>query len=190
MIGWLLFFLLFGRESFEVGTLKIKSINLFQAQNPILSCLFFFLLFIPKRITTIIIFSGILIFQLSYYYYDKVRLEKQLPESFIYYRYSAPEFFLSGSFIIFETERGIYEFLNKENVSEPIYKFTMKPLRYLNIYERLFVQRLVEEFEFPIVLRENDNIVVYEMFKSYKGNLFRVEIDRFTLEGKVMGPKF
>lgn len=190
LLAWFLFFLIFGREFFYFGNWKLESLNLFQAQNPILFCLFFPLIFLPNRIFAIVLFTGILISSGIYYYYDKEKLAKKQSKPYIYSKYSSSEFFLSGSFILLEEERGVYEFIRKENVSESIYKFTMKPLRYLNIYERQLAQSLIEEFFFPIILRENDKIVIYEMFRIYKGNLLRIEIDRFSLDGEIKGPKF
>lgn len=189
-ITWFLFFLFFGRENFRILNIKVSSLNLFQAHNPILFCSFFPLMFLSKRIWIITLFILTIGIQFIYCLYDRKNLETKLPSFFIYYKYSSPEFFLSNSFILVEGERGIYEFIRKENISEPIYKFTMKPLRYHTIYERQYAQWLVQEFEFPIVLRENDIIVVYELFKSYRGNSFRVEINRFSLKGKIKGAKF
>lgn len=189
-LSWYLFFLLFGREKFSFGSWNFFGFHLFQAQNPILFTCFFPFLFITRRFILLPSFLVLLGFSFIYSYYDKLKLQNKLSITPVYIKYSSCDFFLSGSFLIVEEERGVYFFIRHENVSEPIYKFTMKPLRYLSIYERLYVQKLVQEFQFPIVLKEEETILIYEMYKNYRGEFFKVEFNFYELTGKVKGPIF
>lgn len=181
------FFLFFGIESFQFGNESFTGLQLLKSQNPILGISFIFILFFrDKKIQWFLLL--LMITSLASYSKHRVTLLNALAPGHIYSRYSPAEFFWEGDFLLVEEENGVYSFVRERDEGDPIYRFTMKPLRYLKRPERQETQSFVERFSFPIVLKEGKEIWVYELYRNYRGIPMKV---RFGAEKKeVSGPLF
>ena len=185
----LLFFLIFGSEDFTFFDYSFKGLNLLKPQNPILT-LIFSLLLLPRD-TKVRWFSFLLIVTILKTYSNHKALElKKFQNNSLYSKYSPPEFFFSNDFLLSEEEEGIYSYIRSTEVEDPIYKFTLKPLRHLPLRERQPIQDLIVNFEFPIVIKEDNIIFIYDLYRTYRGRIFKVSFDIKRGEIKVEGPLF
>lgn len=184
------FFLLFGVESFGFGGSTYEGLQLVKSQNPILAFLFSGILFFrDKNIRWFLVL--LLITSLASYSKHRISLlERQAPQH-IYSRYSPPEFFLSGDFLLVEEENGVYSYVRETEVDEPIYRFTMKPLRYLKRSERQYTQNLVSKLSFPVVILENKEVIyIAELFRTYKGIPMQIRVRKGKSGLELEGPLF
>jgi hypothetical protein len=166
-----IFFLLFGFEEITFGEIKIISYSLLKTQNPMigLSCLL--LLFIKPikiQIPALILSIGFLFYQIN------PLKEFPFPEiKTLHYKYIPHEIFLKENAYLFEENSGIYT-EKKEAEDDKLYKFTMKPIKKINLPLKQDLQYLISSFEFPILIAEGDTITVLELFRSYNHSVFKV----------------
>jgi len=187
--GCFIFFLFFGQEKFQIFHWSFSSLGLLKSQNPVLFVVGFPLLWIPfyKLRTFTILVLGI--FLAIYTQQLKQELFKKL-ETARYYKYIPPEIFFSGYAILKEEEMGVYEFLRPTEVEEPIYKFTMKPLRKLSLSDRLLIQEIISSLEFPIVIFQENKIYIYELYRSFRGNSLKIIYSVDSRKVEIEGPLF
>ncbi|MCB1141161.1 MAG: hypothetical protein H7A24_01800 [Leptospiraceae bacterium] len=189
LLSPLIFFLFFGIEKFTYWNWEFFGFSLLKSQNP--------LIFIPLMVIFIIpdwkIQLGIFVFFFFVLFgvitSDKSFLSEK-PEKVIYSKYIPPEFFWEGSSLLVEEDLGVYQHFRKKPIEEPILKFTMKPLRKLSLQERIKVQKWVSQFEFPIVLKDEEKITVFDVFRSYQGVVFQIEYNYKTGDTVIKGPIF
>jgi hypothetical protein len=183
------FFLFFGQEKFSLLSNSFNGLQLLKSQNPLLTIIFSLLLLL--RDFKIRWFLCILIVSLLGSYVNKRKsvLHKISPPS-IYSKYIPSEFFFTDDYLLIEEEEGVYSHTREVEIEEPIYRFTMKPLRYLTKKERQDIQRIIADMEFPIVLKEESRIYIYELYRSYRGSIFKVIYNIESGEGKIEGSLF
>ena len=184
-----LFFLFFGQEKYSLFSFSFYGLQLLKSQNPLLTIIFSLLLLL--RDIKIRWFLCILIVSIfgSYVNNRKAVLHKISPLS-IYSRYIPSEFFFTDDYLLIEEEEGVYSHTREEEIEEPIYRFTMKPLRFLTKRERQDIQRIIANMEFPIVLKEESTIYIYELYRSYRGSIFKVIYNTKNGEVKIEGSLF
>ena len=183
------FFLFFGQEKYSLFAISFNGLQLLKSQNPLLTIIFSLLLLL--RDFKIRWFLCVLIVSIlgSYVNNRKSVLHKISPPS-IYSRYIPSEFFFTDDYLLIEEEEGVYSHTREEEIEEPIYRFTMKPLRFLTKKERQDIQRIIANMEFPIVLKEESTIYIYELFRSYRGSIFKVVYNTKNGEVKIEGSLF
>ncbi len=184
-----LFFLFFGQEKYSLFSIPFYGLQLLKSQNPLLTIILSLLLLL--RDLKIRWFLCILIVSIfgSYVNNLNVVLQKISPPS-IYSRYIPSEFFFTDDYLLIEEEEGVYSHTREEEIEEPIYRFTMKPLRFLTRKERQDIQRIIANMEFPIVLKEESIIYIYELYRSYRGSVFKVIYNTKSGEVKIEGSLF
>jgi hypothetical protein len=166
-----IFFLLFGMEEFSFWENKFSSYSLLKTQNPIigLSCLpVLFIKPIKVQVPMLLLSIGIL-----FYYINPL---KEFPFSEVknlHYKYIPHEFFLKDNSYLFEENSGIYT-EKKEDEDDKLYKFTMKPIKKINLPLKQDLQYLISSFEFPIILAEGETITILELARNYNHTVFKV----------------
>jgi hypothetical protein len=185
----LLFFLIFGSEDFTFFDYSFKGFNLLKPQNPILT-LIFSLLLLPRDSKVKWFLFLLVITLLKTYSNHKIAEFKKFQNNSIYSKYSPSEFFLNDDYLLCEEEEGIYSYIRSTEIDEPIYKFTLKPLRHLPLKDRQPIQDLIVNFEFPIVIKEENTIYIYDLYRTYRGRTLKVSYDFKKEEIKVEGPLF
>lgn len=189
LLSFALFFLCFGQEKFQFFSWKFGSLGFLKSQNPILWMIGFPLFWIPYYKIRIPIFLILGIGLVVHTGNKKEKLMEKLEES-RFYRYIPAESFFSGNAILREEEMGVYHFIRPVEVEEPIYKFTMKPLRKLVLSERRLIQEIVDRFEFPILIKRDNQVFIYELSRSFKGSTLQVIYSIDTGHVKLEGPLF
>ncbi len=185
----LLFFYFFGLEEFTFFDYSFKGLNLLRPQNPLLTLIFSILLLPRDLKIKWFLFLSILIMLKTYFNYKVVELRKSIQNS-VYSSYSPASFFLSGDFLLNEEEDGIYSYTRILEIDEPIFKFTLKALRYLPIKDRQPIQDLISRFEFPLVIKEENTIYIFDLYRIYQGKTLKVSYDLKREDIKIEGPLF
>ncbi|MDX1961328.1 MAG: hypothetical protein SFU98_22355 [Leptospiraceae bacterium] len=184
-----LYFLLFGVEKIGLFGISFYSLAVFQCYNPIIGIGLILPIFFKRLLYMRVVFIAILLFFLVFSFLDRKRLEDKMGAN-VYHRYIPAEFFFEGSRILQEEERGIYSFIRKIDIEEPIYRFSLKPIRRLSLGSREPIQQIISKLDFPIIFFENDVITVIDLLRENKGEYFQI---KFILkEGKreILGPLF
>jgi hypothetical protein len=190
MWGPYLFFLLFGEENYTFLNFEFNGLHLLKAQNPIIFLAISLLLYLHNYKAQLSIGALFIIMNIGLNQLDIKQLDSLVESNIVHKKYIPAEFFWEGTALLIEEEMGIYSFVRNHPKEEPIYKFTMKPLRYLKLDERLFAQYWVDKFEYPIVLKNEETISIYELSKSYSGSYFKIEYNYKTGEKWMKGPMF
>ncbi len=183
-----IFFLLFGLEEISFWEKTISSYSLLKTQNPMIGLVCLFLLLIKPvkiQIPAFFLFIGILFYQIN------PLKEFPFPEiKTLHYKYIPHEFFLKENAYLFEENSGIYT-EKKEAEDDKLYKFTMKPIKKINLPLKQNLQYLISSFEFPILLTEGDTITVLELSRSYNHSVFKVifHIQQEIKQVEVIGGK-
>jgi hypothetical protein len=188
-LSFFIFFIFFGMETFHFFGKEFGSLSFLKAQNPLIGISFIGLYWIPFWKIRLPLFFVFLIAIGVYTERLKSELLEKLDDPF-HYRYLPPERFFSGHALLQEELHGVYHFLRPIELEEPIYKFTMKPLRKLAWKDRLFIQETVNHLEFPILIKEEGIVSIYEMSRSFQGNTFRAMYIIETGEARIEGPLF
>lgn len=177
-----LFFLLFGLEEFSFYENIFPSYSLLKTQNPMIGFICLFLLVIKPnkiQIPLVAIAIGLL------FYYVFPRKEFPYPEiKILHYRYIPHEFFLREDFYLFEENSGIYT-EKKLDSDDVLYKFTMKPLKKVNLPLRQDIQSLISMFEFPILLVEDNAIILLDLSRKYSGAIFKITFPLQSQPGEI-----
>jgi hypothetical protein len=185
-----LYFFFFGMEKFLFWGYTVEPPHFLKSQNPLISCVLFPILFIPHQLIFRIVLPLVFLGFFGFYYLERKNLETDLEMDIIHRKYISHEYFTEGNAILLEETYGVYTFKRKIEIEEPIYKFSLKPIRWLERKERQTVQNLVSQMEFPIVIKEKKIITIYEMSRSFRGETFRVVYDIESGKGKLEGPIF
>ncbi len=183
-----IFFLLFGFEEFSFWENNFSSYSLLKTQNPMIGICSLPLLFIKPikiQIPVLLICVGLLfyyIYPLKNFPFPEIRT--------LHYKYIPHEFFLKENAYLFEENSGIYT-EKKEAEDDKLYKFTMKPIKKINLPLKQNLQYLISSFEFPIILTEADTITVLELARTYNHSVFKVifQIQQETKHIEVIGGK-
>jgi hypothetical protein len=183
-----IFFYLFGIERFFLFSNQISGLQLLKAQNPFLTILFSLLLLVQdlkwRWFLCLLILS-----LLGTYVNNRKNVLQNLSPPYIYSKYVPSEFFLSDDYLLIEEERGIYSHTREIEREEPIYRFTMKPLKNLSQKERFPIQSIVTHMEFPIILKEDSIIYIYDLHRTYRETPLKVVYDlkngRLKIEGSL-----
>lgn len=171
LIAPYLFFLFFGFEEFSFFETKIQSYSLLKTQNPMigLTCIILYLIKPVKvQIPIFLIAIGYL-----FYYITPFKEFPYTEIKTLHSKYIPHEFFLQEKSYLFEENSGIYT-EKKENEDDKLYKFTMRPLKKINLPLRQTIQFLISNFEFPILLSDENSITLIEMARSYNDTFFKV----------------
>ena len=170
-----LFFLVFGIEKFFFPSFNFNGLQLLKAQNPLIGLFLCFLLILKEKkyqwFFFILIITGIG----SYNNHRTAFLKKSNPTAH-YHIYSPSEFFFEGDYLLSEEENGIYSYSREVEIEEPIFRFTLKPLRNLHRKDRQFTQELISTLDFPILLKEENQITLYDLFRTYRGVCMKLKI--------------
>ncbi len=176
------FFLLFGFEEFSIFEYTIPSYSLLKTQNPMIGLCCIGLLFIkPNKILipTVTFVVGFL------FYYITPLKEFPYPEiRILHYKYIPHEFFLRDNLYLFEENSGIYT-EKKADADDVLYKFTMRPIKKINLPLRQDIQSLISKFEFPILLVEDNAITLLELSRKYNHSIFKVTFQIQSLPGEI-----
>ncbi|MBP7281431.1 MAG: hypothetical protein KBA66_07645 [Leptospiraceae bacterium] len=180
------FFLVFGFETFHLWEDDFPSYSLLKAQNPIIGTVGLFLLFIKPnkiQIPAFLLTIGILfyyLYPLKNFPYPEIRT--------LHHRYIPHEFFLTENSYLFEENSGIYT-EKKQNEDDVLYKLTWKPIKKINLPLRQTIQSIASNFEFPLLITEDNKIILLELSRSYNGNFFKVvfNLEQESKEIEVIG---
>ena len=106
----------------------------------------------------------------------------------LHHRYIPHEFFLTENSYLFEENSGIYT-EKKQNEDDVLYKLTWKPIKKINLPLRQTIQSIASNFEFPLLITEDNKIILLELSRSYNGNFFKVvfNLEQESKEIEVIG---
>lgn len=187
LISFYSFFFLFSQEEFGIFGFKFSSVSVVKPQNPIL--LFFALTcFFPKKIIVRSGFAVFLIFLLIFHQRNLSFFSDGI-DSCIFTSYLPPEFFLENADMLCERKEGVYTYLKSEKTEPavPVYRFTTKPLRKLDLKTRLPLQKMIVRLKFPIVHLNENSAVIYELSKRYRNEnqiyIMELENRKMRMEG-------
>ncbi len=187
LISFYSFFFLFSQEEFGIFGLKFSSVSVLKPQNPIL--LFFALgSFFPKKIAARSGFAVFLIFLLIFHQRSLSFFSDRI-DSCVFTSYLPPEFFLENADMLCERKEGVYTYLKAEKTETavPVYRFTTKPLRKLDLKTRLPLQKMIVRLKFPIVHLNENSAVIYELSKRYRNEnqvyIMELENRKMRMEG-------
>ncbi len=171
-----LFFFLFGIERFTFFSNQIFGLQLLKAQNPFLTILFSLLLLL-QDLKWRWFLSLLILSLMGTYVKNRKSVLRNLSPPHVYSKYVPSEFFFSDDFLLIEEERGVYSHTREEEREEPIYRFTMKPLKDLSQKERLPIHIILSYMEFPIILKEDTVVYIYDLHRTYRETPFKVIYD-------------
>ncbi|MCB1176823.1 MAG: hypothetical protein KDK36_04495 [Leptospiraceae bacterium] len=185
-----IFFLFFGLEKLSFLHLEFESFKLLKAQNPFILLGGLIIFFIPmvnlSRVSFVLLWIGLI----SFFYSEKKFLEQSINLEIFHIKYIPHEFFWRGNAFLYEENLGVYDFKRKYPVEEPLYKFSMKPIRRVERKDRQAVQNFVTRMEFPIVIKDEKIITIYEFYRTFLGETFRGVYNIETGIMKIEGPLF
>lgn len=91
-----------------------------------------------------------------------------------------------------EGKEGVYTYLKSEKTETavPVYRFTTKPLRKLDLKTRLPLQKMIVRLKFPIVQLNENSAVIYELSRRYRNENQIFIMDIQSRKMRMEGPKF
>ncbi|HMZ60049.1 MAG TPA: hypothetical protein PL048_14840, partial [Leptospiraceae bacterium] len=190
LISFFSFFFLFSQEEFSFFSLKFSSVSILKAQNPMI-LLFAMTCFLPKKIIQRFSFAGLIVFLLIFHQ-RSLSFFSDRTDSCFYTSYLAPEFFLEEADMLCEGKEGVYTYLKSEKTETavPVYRFTTKPLRKLDLKTRLPLQKMIVRLKFPIVQLNENSAVIYELSRRYRNENQIFIMDIQSRKMRMEGPKF
>lgn len=176
------FFYLFGVEEFGFSN-SIESLKLLKTQNLFIGFFSLILILIPSR--SIRFLSSFFILFLLFFI-----ISEQKKNNFgeIHQVYLPNEFWRDESFLV-EEENGIY-ILKQKDKDDQYFKFSIKSIPIENIQLKEQALFYVSNFEFPVLIEENNFLIIYELKRSFKNENFKVILDIHTNKKKLEGPIF
>ncbi len=177
-----IFFYLFGVEEFFF-TEKIESLQLLKTQNLFIGFFSFLLILIPSRSIRFLVFTLTLF--LLYYLISE---QKKINFSEIHQTYIPNEFWKDQAFLV-EEENGIY-ILKQNEKDDQYFKFSIKQIPLENPNIKKLAEYYISNFEFPILIREENFLIIYELKRSFKTENFKVVLNLNSNQKKIDGPIF
>ena len=182
----LVFFYFFGIEDFFWKEQKIQTVSLLKTQNILIGISSLLILLIPY--TKIQILPCVLSISSLFYFVYPNQKDIDMEEN-IYQKYIPNESFFGNDYFIFEEERGVYR--ERKNGSDDIYyKFNLFPLKEFSPEIKEKAQFYIASFHFPVILYEEDRIVIHELARSFRGKNFQIIIQRSNTKINYEGPIF
>lgn len=180
------FFYFFGIEDFFWKEEKIPTLSLLKTQNIVIGISSLLILLIPN--TKIQILSCLIILFNLFYFIFPNQKNMDLEEN-IYQKYIPNESFFGNDYFIFEEERGVYK-IQKNQSDDVYYKLNLTPLKDFPPPIKQKAQFYIASFHFPVILYEEDRIVIHEIARSFRGNNFQIIIQRSNAKINYEGPIF
>lgn len=182
-ISFYTFFYFFGMEELKILDQNFESLHLLKAQNFLIGSVSFVLIMLPSRSFRFLL----CILILSFLIYT-VSEKKRANFNEVHQTYIPFEFWNDEQYLI-EEENGVY--VQKEKDKDDVYfRFTFKLIPKENLELKQKILYYISNFEFPILIKEDGFLILYELKRSFKNENQKVIFDLNTNSTKLEGPLF